>query len=1101
MSFRGFHLIIAAIASLFALAAAAEEATQATLTLHKILGWNKITCDTNRILSADGATTTMDLTFALKLHPDADDNTALDKLVSSSSSSSSSGTALPAHRARLQTIAKAVFPKEDYFAAVEAHLPMSKCARHGPDSIRCMSLRLDEVEKMLRAEALEQKKLQFCLYEEDPEVGKNIDKNHRKQSLKRRVFLSDASVIHANGCDDYPVMPAPVEIFARQDVFSRVAVVQGLHLQTSRPPRHHSKAAPTVKRSQQPKSSSSSHAAGGGSSGGGANTTTQAPSTPAPELINYTQPFDFPSPLPEGRSTIVEAFQHFRNGRYRYYTFAVTMNCYSPPGSTTGEAKAVLRGDWCAAESGATTTATTMSAGAEAAAAAATAHNNHWGVHPVASFMRFRFTPLPNFLSGGQAASGPDVIHAVSSHINYTHDCRTGAQIAWASSRLAHHIICYVEFADELALPDNVPLNFEVQAVFKNTSAAPSSSSWVSSPWQAGFAFHSGNFSTHMHGVHDQPSQMWLVETPGFVAGFDTSANHGSNLTDIGALYELPKITGASELAPEAAVIEFQLDEPGSGFWPHDVDLYLNFTHSHFSNRSQQYVLSGPWNETAGGETALDIELLVGLNSPAHMRSGKYLVLTLTGDGFASVIADALAEFVAGTAEYLDRIDPTVFSISWGTSSLDYKHEPEHALRADRFFRLLQASGVTVTASSGDQGALQFNYLLGPSASFPAAMPHCVGVGATTPRQHVPPAQQHHSGGAGKLFRLPTTAQGMSGITSGGGFTDTWLRAPPYQHRFLQAHGHQNIVFFQNGTENPVERNKRITANRGMPDVAALGSSVLVFSHGEKGLMAGTSASSPIIAAIIARLNADLQLDGIGPIRWMNEFFYHVASTVDDAFAVVGRSALSSSGVEPLESVSVDVNSNCAGEGSSHSWMNFELQREIGCWGADASRIPVPAPSKGVSAAQWSPVSGLGSPRYPRLLQEAKKWQLSGGGTTTTTTTSTTSTTTVTTQSTLATFSQTNASAPSDQDVTSLSPDDVNEDTSDDTATRAGIYAGVASSVFVLLVILIVVFVRRRYGRQADAFDGFDEEEGGGGSGVPYAASTGEGMDQRQAIV
>lgn len=69
---------------------------------------------------------------------------------------------------------------------------------------------------------------------------------------------------------------------------------------------------------------------------------------------------------------------------------------------------------------------------------------------------------------------------------------------------------------------------------------------------------------------------------------------------------------------------------------------------------------------------------------------------------------------------------------------------------------------------------------------------------------------------------------------------------------------------------------------RGVPDVAANGDNIAVYVGEEYGLSGGTSASTPIFAAVVNRLNEERLNHGKGPIGFLNPSLYANPSMLND---------------------------------------------------------------------------------------------------------------------------------------------------------------------------------------------------------------------------
>lgn len=69
---------------------------------------------------------------------------------------------------------------------------------------------------------------------------------------------------------------------------------------------------------------------------------------------------------------------------------------------------------------------------------------------------------------------------------------------------------------------------------------------------------------------------------------------------------------------------------------------------------------------------------------------------------------------------------------------------------------------------------------------------------------------------------------------------------------------------------------------RGIPDVSANGDNIAVYVGGEYGLSGGTSASTPIFASVINRINEERLNHGKGPIGFLNPSLYANPSMLND---------------------------------------------------------------------------------------------------------------------------------------------------------------------------------------------------------------------------
>lgn len=174
---------------------------------------------------------------------------------------------------------------------------------------------------------------------------------------------------------------------------------------------------------------------------------------------------------------------------------------------------------------------------------------------------------------------------------------------------------------------------------------------------------------------------------------------------------------------------------------------------------------------------------------------------------------------------------------------------------------------------------------------------------------------------------MPETAAweyfGPDLFTSSGGFSNIYsipayqasavaryfeIANPPYP--YYEILGGFNASKAGNGIYNRI--------GHGVPDVAALGQNIALYNEGEFVLEGGTSAASPIFASIVTRINDERLNIGKGPIGFINPTLYAHPYILNDI----------TNGTNP------------------------------GCGTAGFTAAP-----------GWDPVTGLGTPNFPRMLE------------------------------------------------------------------------------------------------------------------------------------
>jgi tripeptidyl-peptidase-1 len=122
------------------------------------------------------------------------------------------------------------------------------------------------------------------------------------------------------------------------------------------------------------------------------------------------------------------------------------------------------------------------------------------------------------------------------------------------------------------------------------------------------------------------------------------------------------------------------------------------------------------------------------------------------------------------------------------------------------------------------------------------------------------------------------------------------------------------------------------TKGRGRPDLSAVGHNAMIVDNGFPGLIGGTSQSSPIVASIMALLtNEYIKITG-KPFGFLNQFLYQMYAADPTTF-----------------------NDVIAGD---------NICPEYGC---------SPTCRGFIATYGWDPVTGLGTPNYPNMVNYVQK--------------------------------------------------------------------------------------------------------------------------------
>jgi kumamolisin len=217
-------------------------------------------------------------------------------------------------------------------------------------------------------------------------------------------------------------------------------------------------------------------------------------------------------------------------------------------------------------------------------------------------------------------------------------------------------------------------------------------------------------------------------------------------------------------------------------------------------------------------EVTMDIELAGALAPGAEII---VYMAPATEHGILSALHKAIAN---------DHELPDAISISWGEPEIGVSEAIRNSI--EETLREAALLGVTVCASSGDEGALNGSSDGTPTVNFPASSPHVLSCGGTSVEKV----------GTGVREAVWNCSQhGIRGASGGG--VSRYFSTPKWQHD----HG---VPLAPTGMK-----------GRGVPDVAGpadphRGCAILV--GGEWCSSAGTSAVAPLWAALVACLNSEL---------------------------------------------------------------------------------------------------------------------------------------------------------------------------------------------------------------------------------------------------
>ena len=209
----------------------------------------------------------------------------------------------------------------------------------------------------------------------------------------------------------------------------------------------------------------------------------------------------------------------------------------------------------------------------------------------------------------------------------------------------------------------------------------------------------------------------------------------------------------------------------------------------------------------------------------------------------------------------------SVLSISYGIYEV---HMVDSMSASNTLFMQLGAAGVSVFAATGDNGA--FFPIPGCSQfapSYPASSPYLTAVGGTT--------LGSNPGGASCPTEVASSVQYSAVITSGGGFSSAASQTrPSWQNSAVQS--------WYASAQCPKPTAPYTIGGRAYPDVSMLAHNFEIVSGGVTQAVDGTSASSPILAGIIAAYNQARVDMGLHNLGFLNPLLYQTAATTPAAF-------------------------------------------------------------------------------------------------------------------------------------------------------------------------------------------------------------------------
>ncbi|KAJ3857079.1 subtilisin-like protein [Lentinula lateritia] len=246
----------------------------------------------------------------------------------------------------------------------------------------------------------------------------------------------------------------------------------------------------------------------------------------------------------------------------------------------------------------------------------------------------------------------------------------------------------------------------------------------------------------------------------------------------------------------------------------------------------------------SGIEADLDIQYTVGLANGIPTTFVDVGDDTHDGDdgGFLDIVNDLLGE----------ANPPLVLTTSYGVAGDESGLSRELTFAMCDAFMKLTARGVTILYATGDGGVASSPGEDCDNEPFLAAWPTCpyaTLVGATA--------------------NIPEKGAALSA----GGFSN-YFTPPSWQQ--------PAVATYLAAIGDDLYKGRFNRSGRGFPDVSAQGENIQIVQAGAVTPVAGTSASSPIFAAVVGLLNDELLGKGRGPMGFMNPWIYAHAEAFND---------------------------------------------------------------------------------------------------------------------------------------------------------------------------------------------------------------------------
>lgn len=364
---------------------------------------------------------------------------------------------------------------------------------------------------------------------------------------------------------------------------------------------------------------------------------------------------------------------------------------------------------------------------------------------------------------------------------------------------------------------------------------------------------------------------------------------------------------------------------------------------SFFQLANMSYQEPSVWGQNdptnPGGESTLDIQYIMGVG--AGIPS---IFWSVTGPGPAKPPGQGayILEWAVQVAN--TTTVPLVTSISYGdTEDGYYKKYGDFSYinRMDVELAKMALRGMTVFAGSGDAGVSNVGEEgndisdTDPSCTpfrpfYPSNSKYVTSVSSTLLTKNTFPdcvGQNPKPAHCDQVGEVSVSVTAGAHWTTGGGFSNMSSNpTPPWQKEAVSNYLSGGVLLPPNPGNfwNP--------SGRGYPDMSTVGHNLLVVLGGQVVHISGTSASGPVLAGLFSLINDARLNQGMPPLGLLNPFLYLAQTQGGANDVLVGK--------------------------------NYDGDIQHGC-----SQYATYCPYGFLNSAGWNPVTGLGTPRWDRLLE------------------------------------------------------------------------------------------------------------------------------------